>query len=209
MILAAGTRFRIVAAADVAAADGSTVVHVQGLDDTSIDGYVAAGTLIPRDSAAPNVRSFSTGGAFSPNDDGTADTATLSGRLSKSASWTVRVRDSAGVLQFAQSGTGSTFNATWDGTKSGSSVPDGKYDVSVTAVDAWANGPPQPRRHWSRTPSPRRSRPSPRMPMSSSGSPPTATAIGTRSPSRPPTPKPGASRFGFAMTPGRSSASTP
>ena len=139
--LAAGTRLRLLESAEVTAVDGSTVLHVQGLDDPSIDGYMAAGDLTPRDSQAPVVRSLATGGTFSPNGDKIADTATLSGRLSESASWAVKVRDAAGTVLVSKTGAGSTFSATWDGTASGATVPDGTYDVSVTAVDGWANGP--------------------------------------------------------------------
>lgn len=139
--LAVGTRLRVVSSADAAAEDGSTVLHVQGLDDPSIDGYMRAGDLTPRDSKAPVVRSLSTGGAFSPNGDKIADTATLSGRLSESASWAVKIRDAAGTVLVSETGAGSTFSATWDGSASGTVVPDGTYDVSVTAVDGWLNGP--------------------------------------------------------------------
>jgi len=139
--LAIGTRLRIVATAGLAAADSSTVVHVQGLDDPSIDGFMAAGSLTPRDSKAPVIRSLSTGDAISPNGDSVSDTAILSGRLSESASWEVQVRDADHAVLFAKTGSGSTFSATWDGSASGKTVPDGTYDVSVTAVDGWANGP--------------------------------------------------------------------
>ncbi len=136
--LSAGTRLRVIGSAGAVATDGSAIVHVQGVDDESIDGYMAAGTLTARDSRAPVVRSLQTGGRFSPNGDDTLDTTTMTGRLSESADWTLRVRDSSETLLFAQSGSGSTFSATWDGTASGSVVPDGTYAVSVTAQDAWA-----------------------------------------------------------------------
>ena len=139
--LAAGTRLRVVGSAGVVATDGTAIVHVQGVDDPSIDGYMAAGSLTPRDSRAPVVRSLQTGGAFSPNGDGTSDTATLSGRLSEPSDWTLQVRDAAHALLYTQSGSGNTFNATWDGKVSGAAVPDGTYEVSVSAQDAWANGP--------------------------------------------------------------------
>ena len=139
--LPAGTRLHVVGSTGSTATDGTAIVHVQGVDDPSIDGYVSAGTLTPRDSRAPVVRSLQTGGAFSPNGDATLDSATLSGRLSESASWTVQVRNAADALLFSQSGTGTTFAATWDGTASGATVADGTYTVSVTAQDAWDNGP--------------------------------------------------------------------
>ena len=140
-ILPAGTRLRVVESAGMTAADGSTVVHVAGIDDTSIDGYVQASGLVPRDSTAPIVRSLTTAGRFSPNGDDVADTGLISGRLSESADWVVRVRDTGGTLLFSRSGTGNTYNATWDGKASGTVVPDGSYAVSVTAIDSWQNGP--------------------------------------------------------------------
>lgn len=140
--LAAGTRLRVVAAAGISATDGSPIVHVQGVDDPSIDGYMAGGVLTPRDSRAPVVRSIQTGDTFSPNGDSIMDTTTLSGRLSEASTWTIEVRNAANALLFSRSGSGSTFNATWDGTAAGgATVADGTYDVSVTAQDAWANGP--------------------------------------------------------------------
>lgn len=139
--LAAGTRLRVVGAAGITAIDGTPIVHVQGVDDSSIDGYMAGGVLSPRDSRAPVVRSLQTGGTFSPTDKGTPATATLSGRLSESAAWTVQVRNASNDLLFSQSGTGNTFGSTWDGSASGATVPDGTYSVSVTAIDDWANGP--------------------------------------------------------------------
>jgi flagellar hook assembly protein FlgD len=140
--LAEGTRLRVVESAGMAASDGSSIVHVQGIDDATIDGYVEASALIPRDSTAPIVRSLTTDGRFSPNGDSIADTATMSGRLSESASWMLRVRDTAGTLLYAHSGTGNTFSGTWDGTApGGATVPDGSYAVSVTATDGWTNGP--------------------------------------------------------------------
>jgi flagellar hook assembly protein FlgD len=139
--LAAGTRLRVLGSTDTVAADGSRVVHVGGIDDAAIDGYMATSGLTPRDSTAPFVRSLQTDGAFSPNGDGTEDIATISGRLSESAAWTVRVRDSAHTVRYSASGSGNTFSAQWDGKAAGATLPDGTYDVSVTAIDGWANGP--------------------------------------------------------------------
>ena len=139
--LPAGTRLRVVSSTDVTAGDGSLVVHVQGVDDPTIDGYMAADSLTPRDSQAPVVRSLDTGGTFSPNGDATLDTASIHGRLTEAASWTVQVRNAAHALVFSQTGSGSTYAATWDGTSAGATVPDGTYDVSVTAIDGWGNGP--------------------------------------------------------------------
>ena len=90
----------------------------------------------------PVVRSLTTDGTFSPNGDDTADTATISGRLSESADWVLRVRDDAGALLYSKSGTGSTVSGVWDGKdESGAVVPEGSYAVSLSATDDWKNGP--------------------------------------------------------------------
>ena len=141
-VLPAGTRLRVTESAGMTAADGSSVVRVAGLDDASIDGYVQASALLPRDGTAPVVRSLTTDGRFSPNGDEIADTATMSGRLSEAADWVLRVRDAGGTVLYSRSGTGNTFSGSWDGRNAGGSVmPDGAYPVTVTATDSWANGP--------------------------------------------------------------------
>ncbi len=141
-VLPAGTRLRVVESAGMTATDGSSVVRVEGLDDEAIDGYVQAGDLLPRDSAPPVVRSLMTDGRFSPNGDSIADTATITGRLSESADWTLRVRDAGGTVLYARSGSGNTFSGTWDGRdSSGAVMPEGSFAVSLTAPDGWKNGP--------------------------------------------------------------------
>ena len=138
--LAAGTRLRLVGQPVQATAEGGQLVKVQGLDDQGITGFMAAGDLAARDSTAPLLRSLS-GGAFSPDGDGVADTAVLTGIFSESVAWTVQVRGPAGDVLFERSGSGSTFEATWDGLNAGRPIQDGIYTVSVTGVDAWQNAP--------------------------------------------------------------------
>jgi flagellar hook assembly protein FlgD len=47
---------------------------------------------------------------------------------------------------FQKTGTGSSFQVAWNGIVGGHPVADGTYVVSVSAVDAWGNGPAQSRR---------------------------------------------------------------
>lgn len=138
--LPAGTRLRLVGQPVQATAEGGQLVQVQGLDDPGITGFMAASNLSARDSTAPVLRSLSAG-AFSPNGDGVVDKAVLTGRFTESVAWTVRVRDSVDDVLFEQTGSGSTFEATWDGLAAGAVVPDGTYTVSVAGVDAWQNAP--------------------------------------------------------------------
>ena len=117
-----------------------TAVHVQGLDDPSIDGWVVAGDLVPKDSAAPRVWGVVGGTArFSPNGDGVTDTATISGNLSEPAAWTATLKDADGGTIKTATGNGTTFSLTWGGNTGGTTAADGAYPVSVEAVDGWGN----------------------------------------------------------------------
>ena len=138
--LPAGTRLRVVDQATQATADGPTLVEVTGVDDPTITGFMLATDLAARDSAPPVVRVLDPGGPFSPNGDGQVDQATLRGRFTESVDWTLRVRDDADHTLYQKTGTGSTFETTWDGLVGGHAVADGAYEVSVTGTDAWGNG---------------------------------------------------------------------
>ena len=139
--LPAGTRLRVVAAATQTSALAPALVQVAGLDDPTITGFMLKTDLAARDSTPPVVRVLDPGGPFSPNGDGQVDQATLRGRFTESVAWTLRVRDAAAHLLFATTGTGDTFQVAWNGIVGGHPVPDGTYAVSVSAVDAWGNGP--------------------------------------------------------------------
>jgi flagellar hook assembly protein FlgD len=117
------------------------VIAVAGLDDATITGFMVAADLVPRDSTAPIVRVLDPGGPFSPNGDGQVDQTSLRGRFTESVAWTLAVRDAAAHLLFQQTGTGSSFQVAWNGIVGGHPVPDGTYAVSVSAKDAWGNGP--------------------------------------------------------------------
>ena len=138
-LLPAGTRLRVVSSTATATLV-STAVHVQGIDDPSIDGWVVAGDLVPKDSAAARVWGVvGSGTRFSPNGDDVVDTGTISGNLSESATWTATVKTTDGGTIKTATGTSDTFAITWGGTSGGSPVADGAYPVTVDAVDAWGN----------------------------------------------------------------------
>jgi flagellar hook assembly protein FlgD len=140
--LPAGTRLRVTEQAVSTTADGTTVplVAVQGVDDPKITGFVLASDLAPKDGTRPAIRSLNVGTAFSPNGDGVWDTAILRGRFTESVAWKLTVKNAAAVVVLTASGSGSTFDVTWNGLVAGKAVPDGRYTVTVTGDDAWHNG---------------------------------------------------------------------
>ena len=139
--LAEGTRLRTIATAIPASATAPAVIQVEGLDDSSIAGFISAANLAPRDSRAPVLIYMDAGlGRLSPNDDGRADDVTLSGTFSETVDWTVQVRDGAGTVLDATAGNGKSFEVAWDGLVDGVAVPDGTYTWTARGVDAWQNG---------------------------------------------------------------------
>ena len=129
-VLPAGTRLRVVSSTAAATVAG-TAVHVQGLDDPSIDGWVVAGDLVPKDSVAPRVWGVVGGTArFSPNGDGVADTATITGNLSEIGRLDRHGQGRRRRHVKTATGTGAAFSLTWDGTSGGGTAADGAYSVS-------------------------------------------------------------------------------
>ena len=168
------------------------LVQVEGIDDPSISGFMVSTDLAPRDSTAPIVRALEPGGPFSPNGDGQVDTTTISGRFTETVAWKLRVRNAGGDVLFETTGSGSTFQAVWDGLVNGAPVPDGTYTVSVSGVDGWDNAPASATRSVvDRHPRPDAGGAHPWRPTRPSGSPRTATASATRSRSPRRTPSPG------------------
>jgi flagellar hook assembly protein FlgD len=84
-------------------------------------------------------------GSISPNGDGIADQAVLSGQFSEPADWTVAIADQAGNVLLQQSGSGPAFQVVWNPLAGGQPIPDGRYTVTVSAVDAWQNRRPDTR----------------------------------------------------------------
>ncbi|MBI3749894.1 MAG: hypothetical protein HY262_13780 [Chloroflexi bacterium] len=138
--LAAGTRLRLVGEPAAVSAQATPLVQVQGLDDPSISGFVDPANLAPRDGTPPSLTSFELGtGAISPNGDGVADQAVLSGQFSEAANWSVTISNAAGNVFLQQSGSGQAFQVVWNPLASGQYVADGGYAVTVSAEDAWQN----------------------------------------------------------------------
>jgi flagellar hook assembly protein FlgD len=136
-----GTRLRTVAIAAPADADSAAIIQVEGLDDASIGGFISAADLAPRDSRAPVLIGLDSGlGRFSPNDDGRFDQAVTTGIFSETVTWTVEFKNAEGAVLDTSTGSGQTFNATWDGLVDGIAVRDGTYTWSVRGTDAWRNG---------------------------------------------------------------------
>ncbi len=136
-----GTRLRTVATAAPATADHPAIIQVVGLDDESINGFVSAADLAPRDSRAPVLIGIDSGVArFSPNDDGRFDEQAVTGIFSETVAWTVDFKNAGGTVLDTTSGSGPTFAVTWDGLVDGIPVPDGTYTWAARGADAWQNG---------------------------------------------------------------------
>lgn len=107
----------------------------------STSGWMAAASLTPRDSQGPAVWTAETGtGAFSPNGDGSQDSFQVTGQFSEEVDWRVDFTAADGSPVYRTvTGTGATYDATWDGMHSGTPVADGTYAFTVTAVDDWGN----------------------------------------------------------------------
>jgi flagellar hook assembly protein FlgD len=138
----AGTRLRTVASGSVPTATGGDAVRVEGLDDPSLHGWMSTADLIPRDSRGPQVWAVdTTGGRFSPNADGRFDQAHLTGRFSESVAWRVRITGAGDAVLHEATGSGDTFDVTWDGLDGATPFPDGDYGYSILAEDDWENTP--------------------------------------------------------------------
>jgi flagellar hook assembly protein FlgD len=139
--LPAGTRLKVIAVGAAATATSPAMIQVQGLDDPSIAGYVAANELTPKDSRAPIVVGVDTGiGRLSPNGDGIADTDTIDVLFSESVAWTLTIKNGGGTVVDTASGSGSEATPAWDGLVGGTPVADGSYTWSLAGTDAWENG---------------------------------------------------------------------
>jgi len=138
----AGTRLRVTQTTGQTTAEGAPLVEVQGIDDPSIVGFMAATDLVAKDSSAPLVRALDVGvGRFSPNGDGQGDTALIRARFTESVAWTLQVKNGGGLVLWQTTGTGSQLETTWNGIVGGKAVADGTYTVALSGVDAWDNAP--------------------------------------------------------------------
>ena len=102
--------------------------------------------------------------------------------FTETVAWTLRVRNAGGDVLFEKTGSGSTFQAVWDGLASGAPVS-GRHLHGERQRRSTAGPTPRPARRVrsSSTPTPRRWRRSPLAPTPPSGSPRTATDSAARS----------------------------
>ena len=136
-----GTRLKTIAVATPATVDTPAMIQVEGLDDPTLDGYVQADHLAPKDSRAPVLIGIDSGAArFSPNGDGQSDTQTVGALFSETVDWTFDVHAPGGAVIATQSGSGSSSTAAWDGLVGGAAVADGTYSWTLRGTDAWQNG---------------------------------------------------------------------
>lgn len=140
--LPAGTRLRV---KDQLAAFGWTdrpVVLVGGIDDPGIWGYIAVQDLVGRDNLSPALRSLDMGaGAISPNGDGLADQALVTGTFTEYVTWNATIQDPTGYPVYQASGAGWDFQLAWNPLATGQSTPDGTYTLTIGALDGWQNNP--------------------------------------------------------------------
>jgi flagellar hook assembly protein FlgD len=131
-------RVRIDWREEAVAADGSNVFRVHA--DNEIEGWMTGASLIPRDTAAPQVWDADDGsGSFSPNGDGVHDRLAISWDLSEVAAWTVGIADGDGRPLATATGEGQVASMLW--APDAGTVADGEYTWTIEATDAWGNGP--------------------------------------------------------------------
>jgi len=136
--LPASTIVRVDSGPDTAAEDGTPVyaVHL----DNGTAGFMVGSALRPRDSLAPRVWTVDDGaGTFSPDGNGVGDTLPISIRLSEKAAWSLRITDGDGRQKASASGTSDTAALTW--APAPGSAAEGRYTWSLSATDAYGNGP--------------------------------------------------------------------
>jgi flagellar hook assembly protein FlgD len=136
--LTTGERVRVVAREWASAyGDGSPIYRVEVGD---AEGWMRGSSLIPRDSAAPELWEVDDeGGTFSPNGDDSQEQLTVTLGMSEAVDWTVRITTEGGTVLTTASGEGETASLTW--SPAAGSVDDGRYLWTLEAVDGWGNGP--------------------------------------------------------------------
>jgi flagellar hook assembly protein FlgD len=105
-------------------------------------GFVRAGGLAPRDSAATELWSFDESASWlSPNDDNVYDEWVITPRFSESVSANYVVKNAAGTTVKSGSATGNLVRFAWDlHDSAGALVPDGAYTWAMRGKDGWGNG---------------------------------------------------------------------
>jgi parallel beta-helix repeat protein len=73
---------------------------------------------------------------FSPNEDGSKDTTTITASITYPSDWTVDIKNSSGTIIRTFTGTGDSISVTWDGKDtSGIIQPEGEYSCTITATE--------------------------------------------------------------------------
>jgi len=123
------------------AVDGTRIFAVTVLGAPTT-GFVRAGGIAPRDSAATLLWSLDESAAWlSPNDDNVYDEWVIAPRFSESVSANYIVKNAAGTTVKSGSTTGNLVRFAWDlRDGSGALVPDGGYTWAMRGKDAWGNG---------------------------------------------------------------------
>jgi flagellar hook assembly protein FlgD len=136
--LAAGTDIRLTGA-QTPLADGTKVFAFTTLDGGT-SGFVAAGGLAPRDSAAPQLWTLDR--PYSPaSADGTYPFA-IGYRASEVVDARIEIRNAAGTVVKTASLRDDWTRWTWDlVADAGTTVPNGVYTWSLRGADAWGNAP--------------------------------------------------------------------
>lgn len=134
-VLPADTRLKLLRTAS--GSGDAAVFEVEGLDDPSIVGFVAARDLEPRDSTPPTLVSVSGAGA-AYSTAATGGQHRLGGRFSEGVDWRVRIVRGE-TVHVERTGSGTTFEVAWDPEADGAG--DGAYDYDIRAFDTWVNGP--------------------------------------------------------------------
>jgi hypothetical protein len=103
---------------------------------TTIASAIAISSPIDRISGRPNLtRALVSPGAFSPDGNSVQDQAQIAASISRESGWRVEVRE-ANDIRRSFTGRGIAIDVSWDGRdETGAELPDGFYDIELTATD--------------------------------------------------------------------------
>ncbi len=138
--LSADTPVRVEQGPDIASDASPDPVLVKAIDGAAT-GWTDGNQLVPQDSTPPQLWSLDGPLTFSPNGNGQGDTLTLRATFTEEVAWSFKVTNTAGAVLATGSGDGNVAILSWDGKSAGAVVPDGSYQLKITATDPWGNGP--------------------------------------------------------------------
>ncbi len=103
---------------------------------TTIASAIAISSPIDRITGRPNLtRAQVSPGAFSPDGNSVQDLAQITASISRESDWTVEVQKDSGLVR-RFTGRGVAIDVSWDGRDgSGAELPDGFYEVVLSATD--------------------------------------------------------------------------